>query len=107
MGLYRRGHVWWMNFSYQRQQVRASTNQTDRRAAELILGDARRQLRDGAYRITREEQHRRFGELMERFLCEHVIKKASQRSYQSIRATLSACGHSLATGLRWRISRHG
>ena len=81
MGLYRRGHVWWMNFSYQGQQVRASTNQTDRRAAELILGDTRRQLRDGAYRITREEQSRRFGELMERFLREHVIKKASQRSY--------------------------
>ncbi len=81
MGLYRRGQVWWMNFSYQGQQVRASTNQTDRRAAELILGDTRRQLRDGAYRITLEERNRRFGELMERFLCEHVIKKASQRSY--------------------------
>ncbi len=81
MGLYRRGHVWWMNFTYQGQQVRASTNQTDRRAAELILGDTRRQLRDGAYRITLEERNRRFGELMERFLREHVTKKASQRSY--------------------------
>jgi hypothetical protein len=81
MGLYRRGHVWWMNFSYHGQQVRASTNQMDRRAAELILGDTRRQLRDGAYRITLEERSRRFGELMERFLREHVTKKASQRSY--------------------------
>ena len=81
MGLYRRGQVWWMNFSYQGQQVRASTGQIDKRAAELILGDTRRQLRDGAYRITLEERNRRFGELMERFLCEHDIKKASQRSY--------------------------
>lgn len=81
MGLYRRGTVWWMNFSYQGQQVRASTNQTDKRAAELILGDTRRQLRDGAYRITLEEQNRTFGELMDRFLREHATKKASQRSY--------------------------
>ncbi len=81
MGLYRRGKVWWMNFSYQGQQVRASTGQTDRRAAELILGDTRRQLRDGGYRITLEERNRTFGELMDRFLREHVIKKASQRSY--------------------------
>lgn len=81
MGLYRRGHVWWMTFTYHGQQVRASTGQIDKRAAELILGDTRRQLRDGAYRITLEEQNRRFGELMERFLREHVTKKASQRSY--------------------------
>jgi len=81
MGLYRRGKVWWMNFTYQGQQVRASTNQTDKRAAELILGDTRRQLRDGAYRIALEEQNRTFGELMERFLREHATKKASQRSY--------------------------
>jgi integrase len=81
MGLYRRGKVWWMNFSYQGQQVRASTGQIDRRAAELILGDTRRQLRDGAYRVTLEEQTRTFGELMERFLREHVTRKASQRSY--------------------------
>ena len=81
MGLYRRGKVWWMNFTYKGQQVRASTNQTDKRAAELILGDTRRQLRDGAYRITLEEQNRTFGELMDRFLREHATKKASQRSY--------------------------
>ena len=81
MGLYRRGKVWWMNFSYQGQQVRASTGQTDKRAAELVLGDTRRQLRDGAYRITLEERNRTFGELMERFLSEHVTKRASQRSY--------------------------
>jgi len=81
MGLYRRGHVWWMTFTYQGQQVRASTGQIDKRAAELILGDTRRQLRDGAYRVTLEERNRKFGELMERFLREHAIKKASHRSY--------------------------
>jgi integrase len=70
-----------MTFTYQGQQVRASTGQIDKRAAELILGDARRQLRDGAYRITLEERNRNFGELMERFLREHAIKKASHRSY--------------------------
>jgi integrase len=71
-----------MNFTYHGRQVRASTNQTDRRAAELLLGDIRRELRDGTYQITLEQQSRTFGELMERFLQEHVIKKASRRSYE-------------------------
>ena len=39
MGLYRRGHVWWMTFTYQGQQVRASTGQIDKRAAELGIAD--------------------------------------------------------------------
>jgi len=45
------------------------------------MGDTRRQLRDGGYRIAREERNQTFGELMEQFLKAYVIKKASQRSY--------------------------
>ncbi|WP_447601037.1 tyrosine-type recombinase/integrase [Nitrospira sp. Nam80] len=81
MGLYRRGIVWWMSFTYGGKQVRASTGQTDRRAAEMVLGETRRQLHDGAYRITLEQQQRTFGELMDRYLAEHASKKASARSY--------------------------
>ncbi len=104
MGLYKRGKVWWMNFTYHGQQVRASTGQIDKRAAELILGDTRRQLRDGAYRIPLEERNRTFGELMERFLREHVTKKASDRSYKGYVKRLRDF---LATGRHWQRSRHG
>ena len=68
MGLYRRGKVWWMNFRYRGQPVRASTNQMDRRVAELILDDTRRQSRHGVCRITLEEQNWTSGELTQWFL---------------------------------------
>jgi hypothetical protein len=61
-----------MSFTCEGKQVRASTGQTDRRAAEMVLGETRRQLHDGAYRITLEQQQRTFGELMDRYWEEHV-----------------------------------
>ena len=61
MGLYRRGTVWWMTFTYQGRQVRATTGQADRRAAEMILGETRRQLHDGAYHTRIEAHTRTFG----------------------------------------------
>lgn len=80
MGLYRRGKIWWMSFVHEGRQVRVSTGTSDRRKAEEVLGEVRRQVRDRRYRVTLEEQHRTFGDLMDRFLGEHVIRKASQRS---------------------------
>lgn len=80
MGLYKRGDIWWMTFTYQGRQVRATTGQADRRAAEMILGETRRQLHDGGYQVLQEQRSRTFGELMDRFLTEHAAKKASHRS---------------------------
>ena len=37
MGLFKRNKVWWMSFTYQGQQVRRSTECTDRRLAEAVL----------------------------------------------------------------------
>ena len=46
MGLVKRGSTWWMSFMYQGQQVRRSTETTDKRLAEAILGKLKVQIID-------------------------------------------------------------
>jgi len=49
MGLAKRGHTWWMSFMYQGQQVRRSTETTDKRLAEVILGKVKVQIIEGRF----------------------------------------------------------
>lgn len=73
MGLFRRNKVWWMSLVYQGQQVRRSTETTDRRLAEAVLAKVRVQIIEGRYFDRLEEQERTFKEMMERYLQERVI----------------------------------
>lgn len=82
MGLYKRDKVWWMTFIYQGKQFRESTGTSDRRLAEAILAKIRVKIIEGRYFDTLEEKERTFAEMMERYLKEHVVKLASQRSYR-------------------------
>jgi integrase len=81
MGLYKRNQVWWMSFTYQRQQVRKSTETSDRRLAQAILGKVKAKIIEGHYFDTLEENDRTVAEMMERYQQEHVARKASQRAY--------------------------
>src|SRR5579863_1040441 len=80
MGLYKRGKVWWMTFTYNGRQIRRSTETADRRLAEAIEAKIKVKIIEGHYFETLEEKERTFSELMERFEREHVVKNASQRS---------------------------
>jgi integrase len=82
MGLYKRNTVWWMRFKYHGQQVRRSTDTSDRRVAEAILAKITVDIVEGRYFEKREEQERTFAELMDRYLNEHVRKQMSQRSFR-------------------------
>jgi len=81
MGLYRRHKVWWMRFNYHGQQVRRSTDTTERRLAEAILAKITVDIVEGRYFEKREEQERTFAELMDRYLKEHAVKQMSKRSF--------------------------
>jgi site-specific recombinase XerC len=72
--------VWWMRFKYHGQQVRRSTDTSDRRLAEAILAKITVDIVEGRHFEKREEQERTFAELMDRYLKEHVRKQMSQRS---------------------------
>ncbi len=79
-----------MSFVYQGRQVRATTGTADRQRAEEILGEVRGQLRERRYGTVIEERTRTFGELMERYLTEHVIKRAHPRAYRGYAKHLRA-----------------
>jgi integrase len=76
MGLYKRNQVWWMSFTYQGQQVRKSTETSDRRLAQAILGKVNAKIVEGRYFETLQEQDRTFAEMMERYLKEYSPRKA-------------------------------
>ena len=82
MGLVKRGNVWWMSFSYQGRQVRKSTGTSDRRLADAILSKVKVQIVEGNFFDRLEEQERTFGELMDRYEREHIVKRASHRSFR-------------------------
>jgi len=89
MGLFKRNKVWWMRFNYHGQQVRRSTDTSDRRLAEAILGKIRVDIVEGRYFEKREEQERTFVELTDRYLKEHVVRQLSQRSFSGYTKNLS------------------
>lgn len=90
MGLVKRGNVWWMSFNYQGRQVRRSTGTSDKRLAEAILGKIKAEIVEGRYFEVLEERKRTFDELMDRFLSEHVVKRASKRAYHGFVKRLRA-----------------
>jgi integrase len=72
MGLFKRNKVWWMSFTYQGQQVRRSTECTDRRLAEAVLAKVKVKIIEGRYFDRLEEQERTFQEMAERYVKERI-----------------------------------
>jgi integrase len=81
MGLVKRGNIWWMSFMYQGQQVRRSTETSDRRLAEAILGKIRAQIVEGKFFDKPKEDAKTFSELLDRYLAEHASRRAQYRRY--------------------------
>lgn len=92
MGLYRRGRVWWMNFSHLRKHYRKSTRTDDEELAQEILKDVKRKIRRGEWFgfETGQEETITFKKMMERYIKEHVSKKKSKRAYNGYVNNLGA-----------------
>ncbi|GAB62737.1 putative phage integrase [Candidatus Jettenia caeni] len=67
MGLYKRGLVWWMRFTYKGQQVRKSTETTDKKLAERIYHKVKTQITEGKWFDVDEGNQRTFEELAEKY----------------------------------------
>ncbi|MBX3370542.1 MAG: hypothetical protein KF793_09140 [Nitrospira sp.] len=78
MGLFKRNKVWWMTFVYQGRQIRRSTECTDRRLAEAVLGKIKVKLVEGRY-FDRLEERRTF----ERWSRKRYVAEACRGSSQS------------------------
>jgi integrase len=70
-----------MSFSYQGRQIRESIGTSEKRLAEAILAKVKVEIVEGRYFDRLEEHERTFGELMDRYEKEHIVKRASHRSF--------------------------
>ena len=78
MGLYKRGKVWWMSFTYSGHQYRRSCETTDKRLAEKIYHKVMTELVEGRYFEKLPGETKTFREMMEKYMEEHSIpRKAS------------------------------
>jgi len=86
MGLYKRGSVWWMSFSYQGRQIRRSTETTDKKLAQRILDKVKGEIAEGKWFEKLPGEDRTFKEMMDKYMAEHSIPKkaSSERDKASI-----------------------
>ena len=80
MGLYKRGRVWWMCFTYGGRQYRRSCETRDRRLAEKIYHKVMTELIEGRYFERLPGERKTFRELMERYLKEHSLVTKTPKS---------------------------
>jgi len=73
MGLYKRGSVWWMSFSYQGRQIRRSTETTDKKLAQRILDKVKGEIAEGKWFEKLPGEYRTFREMMDKYMLEHSI----------------------------------
>ena len=90
MGLVKRNNIWWMSFTFQGQQVRRSTETSDKKLAEAILSKVRVQIVEGKYFDKPKEEARTFRELMDRYLREHASRRSGYRRYVNMVTNLAA-----------------
>jgi integrase len=80
MGLYKRGSVWWMRFTYRGKQIFKSTETEDKKQAQRIFDKVKFEIAEGKW-FEKKPEHS-FKEMMDRYLEEHVSQKKSSRAYR-------------------------
>ena len=75
-GLYRRGKVWWLRYSYGGKQVRQSAETTNKKEAEAALAKIRSEIFAGTFFPEKRKTELTIGELRDQWL-EHAKHKRS------------------------------
>jgi integrase len=88
MGLYKRGSVWWVRFTYRSRQIFKSTETEDKKQAQRIYDKVKFEIAEGKW-FEKKPEHS-FKEMMERYLKEHVSQKKSARAYEGYVSNLLA-----------------
>ena len=77
-GLYKRGEVWWMRYSFGGRQIRRSTGATSKKAAEAVLGKTKAELFAGTHFPEARMAGLTVGELRDRWLARSKHKRTVQ-----------------------------
>ncbi len=82
MGLFKRGQVWWMRFSFNGKQVRKPTETTDKKLAEKIHHKVMTQIAEGKWFENPIGSDKTVRELFEKYLDEHSAKNKTVETYE-------------------------
>jgi hypothetical protein len=88
MGIYKRGKVWWMSFTYQGRHHRKSTEARDRKSAQKIHDKLKGQIAENKYFPEMPGEDKTFGEMVEKFVKENIPSR-SRSPYLANIKTLS------------------
>ncbi|MCC6502695.1 MAG: site-specific integrase [Deltaproteobacteria bacterium] len=75
MGLFKRGQVWWMRFTYKGKQVRLSTEVSDKKLAEKIHAKVSTQIAEGKWFERPIGENKVFEEMLDKYLTEYSSSK--------------------------------
>jgi integrase len=73
MGLYKRGRVWWMRFTYNGKSVRRSTEVSDKKLAVKIYCKVMTQVAEGKWLEMLEGEDKTIGDLLEKYITEYSV----------------------------------
>ena len=81
MGLFKRGQVWWMSFTYQGKQIKRSTETDDKKLAQRIFDKVKGEVAERKWFERLPGEDRTFAEMMERYMTEHSARNKAPRSH--------------------------
>jgi excisionase family DNA binding protein len=79
-GVYKRGLVWWMRFTYRGKQIRVSTESGDKELAQRIYFKVLGEVAEGKWFERLRGEDKTFREMMEKFESEYFSNLASYRA---------------------------
>lgn len=81
MGLFKRGPMWWVRFTFQGKQIRKSLEVTDKKLAERIACKIHTEIAEGKWFERKLDQERTFRQMITRYLDEHSKRNKTETSY--------------------------
>jgi hypothetical protein len=68
MGIYRRGQVWWIDFTYRGKRYRKSTETEDKKLAQRIYDKIKGEIAEGRWFEKLPGEEKTLREMMEKYL---------------------------------------
>ena len=85
MGLFKRGTVWWMRFTYKGRQIKRSTETRDRRIAERIHHKVMTQVAEGKWFDRLEGEDKTIGDLLDRYIVDYALPNKAPNTVRTDR----------------------
>ena len=83
MGLFRRGQVWWMRFTFKGKQIRRPTETTDKKLAEKIYHKVLTQIAEGKWFEKPPSADKTLGDLLDKYLREYSTPNKSANTVKN------------------------